>query len=252
MTREERMELFNANQGLVVSTVNKHWYNSTETHDDLMQEALMALWSLTETYNESIAAFSTYAVNCIYHNLTNYAYVDKYGKTGSRSNFRHAMTLVKEARAKAKELDEVLREHKATPAIVTYAHLIDAGDSGTVSLSTKIVTDKVAETNLTLGDAIRSDEDLESDVCDKIYSDLLMKAFNEEFVPRCINSSTGNKETRLKLLNYYRERLFGKKVPQAYISEELGISVIAISRQFKRWDNHMRMFLKRKFDINGR
>lgn len=249
MTRDERLNIFNSNQGLAVFIANKHWYNSPMTHDDLVQEALLALWSATERYDANLSVFSTYATQYIYHSLTNYAYKAKYGCTGSKSNFREAVSLVKIARREDRRLDDVLKENKASSAIATYANIIYAGDAAFVSLHAPMCVDG-EPTTVTLGDIIPADYDIEETSCDHVYAKQIMDLFDKKFTPKCLSYSTADAERRAKLLSYFRESIFGVRLSQVEIANRLGVSESAVSAQFKRWTKQLQKLLRQEVDTS--
>lgn len=246
MQHTERMELFNSHMRLAYDAANKHWVSQYVEHDDLVQEALIALWDATETYDATTAKFSTYAHSCIYYKLYNYYYLSRYGQIGCNSNFQLAATYVREAVNNNKDLKEYLKEKKAPESVRIYAELLSNGEAAFTSLSSVVYTNN-AGADITLEETLSSDCSIEDTVLNAVEEEELQSFLRDEFVPYCLSRATVTKKKRQeKLLYYFLLNLEEKKYSQSYIAAAVGISRNGVSLQFRRWRKYLKKMLLRR------
>lgn len=247
MQHTERMELFNSHMRLAYDVVNKHWVSKYVEYDDLVQEALIALWEATETYDTTTTTkFSTYAHSCIYFKLYNYYYLSRYGQIGCNSNFQLAATYVREALNANKDLKEYLKEKKAPESVRIYAELLSNGDTAFTSLSSVIYTNHEGS-DITLEETLSSDCNVEDIVLNAMEEEDFQSFLRDEFVPYCLSRTTVAKKKRQeKLLYYFLLNLEEKKYSQSYIADAVGISRNGVSLQFQRWREYLKKMLLRR------
>lgn len=250
-TREDRLKLFNENMALAYAVAARHWGYSKQDHEDIEQEALIALWRATETYDPEQAAFTTYAGAYIYHSLTKYAKVARFGQIGRTSYFAIAIARVREARAADKPLERVLDEHNDTAAIRTYSAMVAKGEGATISLNAPLISG-YEDSDTTVGDVIADPRRLEDAICEKLYNQYVLNMFDTLFADKCIQRGSQNKERRERLMGYYKARIFGtgRKIPQQKIAKELGMSRNSVSLQFQRWDKQLKKVLLQHMELN--
>lgn len=244
-TYDERLKLFDENQGIVYTVVYKHWGRKYVPEEDLLQEGLMNLWLITDKYNpESGAKFVTYAYVSIYDRLTKFTFKYRYGGSVRSSSFQEAMPVLHYAKAKNISVDLACNILGIKGSKRDYALLMAAGDNLTESLSEPIVhADQDCDT--LLEDVIADPTVLAEDICEKIYSEELKKVLYVDFVQHCLEKRTRKPPDYFAdLVKMYLDTIFtNEPITQIAISKKIGVSNTVISKHFKWFKKNLKQFI---------
>lgn len=242
MLSEGRRTLFSSNIALAYHCATKFAHKSKCNLDDLRQEALIALWDATATYDSEVAAFSTYATTCICHQLVQYTSVETYGKAYYLRGFPVAQQYVQEAYESGKPLDAVLKEREAPKDIQRIANRLYTRLYTDSSLDAPIHVNGDQEC-ISLMDVIADERDLAETVCNNIMSDFVQDFFDTTFAGEILKHRHNNSERTKILLRYYRERLFEFKTPLKFIAQEVGMTPSAVSSLYHTWNHRFKRLL---------
>lgn len=245
ITHDTRLQLFESHKALAVSIATKHWVFKHNDGDDVVQEALIALWNATDSYDETRASFSTHATYCISQALTTFAHNMQFGKCARGKSFYKAVNIVNNANKTNTPIDEILKDENVSDAVARYVNILMVHNKPNISLSDTIVRgDWVHES--TIADFIPADTNVEEEVYEKIYTAELLDLFNNVFIPACLNSKFQGIERRKRLMKYYKQYIFDGDISQRAIANKIGISSSAVSSQFHRWNRYLAKLLKER------
>lgn len=235
MTEDRKIELFNSNIGLVYCIARRHWGRYCVEEEDLVQEGMLALWNLIDSYDDTrSSSFSSYASPIISNRLYDYVQKYRFGNMSKSSYFQDAMAAVKYSKVNNVSLEEAYEKYNLTGARQEYAQIIADRESLFISLSTPVTSD---------GDDVSYYEDtinvatdsFEYSVCEHLDSMRLMKDLYTNFVEYCIESHRGEVPTYYtQLIHLFLDSIFYKTQTQNEIGKHLGISYTLVSKYFRK------------------
>lgn len=245
LSYSERNELFNNNIDLAYKFAMDHWASSKLDINDVKQEALLALWGATETYDSSKASFSTYAVACIKSRLSGFGMYELYGRVGRSPHLNRAMSCIDESNTTNQDAIKIADDNGYSLATKEYINLLLNKSFVPLSLDGLRVAD-ANESEYSLAEFIPDSYNLEDAACNHIWDELILNFFDTEFAKDSINAKLEERTRRLKLMKYFKESIFGIPTRLAVIAQEVGMTRSAVSAQFQRWQNKLERLLKMK------
>lgn len=245
----EREELFNKCYVLACNCAIKHWAADVCSIEDLKQEALLALWEATDSYDPTRSSFSTYATMYINYRLSSYARHDLFGHAGNSTYFQIALSRVREAMNTNTPLAEVLEHYNDSKGIQQYASMLYNNALTLISLDEPLRCSD-GESDTTLLDFVPDSYNLEDTVNQKLYDDYVIKLFDDKFVETCFAHSKRDRKQLVLLMKLYKAKLFGEHLTHADIAEKVGMTRSAVGRQFKIWNRYLKKFVIESFRPN--
>lgn len=246
MEYNDRLELFENNIDLAKNIANKHWSHQQLDIDDMQQEALMALWQATDTYDPAKGAFTTYATHCITGRLHRAGLRQKYGAIGPATNFIQAMSVVKKHLDTGIPIDKILAKNKYPPSVKEYTIFLYHNNHDFASIDEKLYQD---DDPMTLHDMLASNEDMETNILNKMAYDHLKTIIDVNFYQIYMRRSyrAHNPKRYEHLLDRFMQWIFEEQTPYAIIAAELGMSRGAVRNQFYRWMKIVRRIVTEKW-----
>ena len=224
LTDVEREDLFNANIELAYTYANSHECSKHMQEDELQQEALIAMWEATRTYDSEKGEFGPYLRRVIYTKLTLAYYIYRYGAIGSNQAFQTAHAIVEKAKREGIDVDVLLEVSDASRPVTQYAH---------------ILTQKVDD----FDELEEESYDNYDDVISELSFQAIVEAFDKEWAPYTIEHKQLDGEGKLALSIFRLILIEGEEITEDEISRTYGLPVDKVNHYLTDFTRSFRKFL---------